>query len=304
MHHITRWGIAGILVLLPVYCIAEQADTLPGPSVGSDPRVGVIANLEAKLPEPAPRHPKAPAVQPPKSRPPEARTPMPVQALPPPPPRADAKPWWSDRLSVGARVYNFELRDTRRSVRGRYSNNNIKGNFIGSVWGLDEEQDYIPRLHFQFMVNPYWGLGITYDQVGAKTVDWGNLEGTETSSDGTVNISGPMAYLTGRYPNSTKTTPFVELGWAQYSASFDTNPAWAATAPGYRFEVDDTRGNFLGFGVDIAIYKRCALSLYYRRMNNAEVDARAYFTPGSRVGRSGAFPMEYDMFGLGVTCWF
>ncbi|MBP7274731.1 MAG: outer membrane beta-barrel protein [Kiritimatiellae bacterium] len=202
------------------------------------------------------------------------------------------------------RCYYFELRDTRRTVRGRRSNSNVRGNFIGSIWGLDEEQDLLPRLHVQYMFMPYFGAGITYDHVGAKTVDWGNEEATRTSSDGTVEIWGPMLYLTGRYPNSTLCTPFAELGWVSYRASFDTSSAWAATAPGYRFEVDDTSGTFFGVGVDVEVHDRWSVSLYYRRMNDAEVDARAYFTPGPRVGRYGAFPMEYTMFGLGATYRF
>lgn len=213
-------------------------------------------------------------------------------------------PWWQGHLVLGARMYMFQLADTRRTVHGQYSNSNVRGNFIGSVWGLDENQDYLPRLNLSYWFNRYVGLGLTYDQVSAKTKDWGNIENTVTSSDGDVNIWGPMVYVSGRAPNSTLCTPFAELGWATYTASFDESASWAATAPGYRFEVDNTSGFYLGLGLDFEINSNWSVDVYWRQMNNAEVDARAYFTPSSRVGRYGAFPMDYDMYGIGVNYHF
>lgn len=212
--------------------------------------------------------------------------------------------WWEGKLVLGARMYNFNLADTRRTTRGRLSNSNVRGNFIGSVWGLDENQNYIPRLNLGYWFTPYLGVGLTYDEVSAATVDWGSVEQTFTSTDGDVNIWGPMLYVTGRAPNSTRCTPFAELGWATYFASFDEDPAWAAAAPGYRFEVDNTTGYFWGLGLDFEINSHWSVDVYWRQMNNAEVEARAYFTTSSRVGRYGAFPMDYDMYGIGVNYHF
>lgn len=212
--------------------------------------------------------------------------------------------WFEGRLELGARIHHFSLRDTRRTVSGRRDNNNIRINFIGSVWGLDEIQDVVPRLFLQYAVTPWCGLGLTYDRIAARTRDWGNVEKTRYGTDGDVRLWGPMIYLFVRYPNPTRFTPRAEAGWIRYFADFDVNPAWAATAPGYRFEVDDTDGYFLALALNLAINNHWHAEAYWRRLYNAEVDARAYFTPGPRVGRYGAFPMEYDMFGLGVTYVF
>lgn len=209
-----------------------------------------------------------------------------------------------DHLEIGARIHHFNLKDTLRSGRNGPANSNIRINFIGSVWGLQENQDYFPRLYAQYALVPFFGIGATYDHVAAKTLDWGNLEKTEIAGDGDVTIYGPLFYLFARYPNSTRFLPFAELGWAYYFANFEETAQWAATAPGYRFEVDDTSGYFLALGVDFALHEKWHANLYWRRMFQAEVNARAYFTPGPRVGRYGAFPMEYEMLGLGVSYRF
>lgn len=212
--------------------------------------------------------------------------------------------WFDGRLELGARIHHFTLRDTRRTRSGRLDNNNVRINFIGSVWGLEEKQDYFPRLFLQYAVVPWFGAGLTYDHVAARTRDWGDVEKTRYGTDGNVHVWGPMLYLFVRYPNSTRFTPKAEAGWVRYFADFDVNPAWAATAPGYRFEVDDTDGYYFAVALDYAINNQWRAQAYWRRLFDAEVDARAYFSTGSRVGRYGAFPMEYDMFGLGVTYAF
>ncbi|HOU20972.1 MAG: hypothetical protein KBC66_05980 [Kiritimatiellae bacterium] len=212
--------------------------------------------------------------------------------------------WYDGRLELGARIHHFTLKDTRRTGSNGRNNNNVRINFIGSVWGLDEIQDYAPRLYIQYRVIPYVGAGLTYDHVAAKTRDWGNVEQTRYGTDGDVHLWGPMLYLFARYPNSTRFTPMAEAGWVRYFADFDVNPAWAAIGPGYRFEVDDTDGYYLALALDYAINDHWHAQAYWRRLYDAEVDARAYFSPGSRVGRYGSFPMEYEMFGLGMSYGF
>lgn len=212
--------------------------------------------------------------------------------------------WGEGRLELGARLHYFTLKDTRRQGPNGPDNNAIRLNFIGSVWGLEEIQDYVPRLYAQYLAMPYFGVGITYDYIAAETRDWGNVEQTRTGTDGDIHIWGPMVYLFVRYPNSTRFTPQTEIGWVRYFADFDVNPAWAATGPGYRFKVDDTDGYYIALALDCAINKQWHAHAYWRRLFDAQVDARAYFTPSSRVGRYGAFPMEYEMFGLGMSYGF
>ena len=208
-------------------------------------------------------------------------------------------------LEFGARIHYFSLKDTRRTTRnGQHDNSNIRGNFIGSVWGLDEIQNYIPRLYLQYAVSPFWGAGITYDSIGAKTKDWRDPINQITSSDGDVTAWGPMLYLFARYPNETRITPLIELGWVHYFADFDEDALWAASGPGFRFEVDNTDGYYLALGLDFDVADNWHVNTYWRRTFDTRVDTRAYFSPGPQVGRYGVFPLEYEMFGLGTSYRF
>ena len=211
-------------------------------------------------------------------------------------------PGLRNHLEVGARIVHFVLEDAEREARsGRPSNLNIEGNYIGSIWGLEEIQDYVPRLYAQYAFIPDLGIGLTYDHLGAKTLDWGDATGTTIAGDGDLEIWGPMLYLFMRYSNSTPFRPYAELGAAYYFASFDETAEWAATAPGYRFEVDDTLGFYLACGVDAAVHESWHVDLYLRYLYGTEVDARAYFKPGSTPGRTGAFPLDYVMAGAGLA---
>lgn len=216
----------------------------------------------------------------------------------------DEIPWISQRLQLGARIHYYNLKDTRRSGPTGVRNNNIRINFIGSLWGLDEIQDYVPRFFIQYAFVPYFGIGATYDHIAAKTLDTPVEIKNYSQGDGDVEVWGPMLYLFARYPNSTRFTPFAEVGWAYYYAHFDESAEWASVGPGYRFEVDDTEGYFLAAGLDFTLNDHWHAQAYWRRLYDAKVDARAYFSTGSRVGRAGAFPMECQMLALGMSYEF
>lgn len=212
--------------------------------------------------------------------------------------------WLDGRLEIGARIQYYNLQDSRRPGPDGLNNNNLQVNYIGSVWGLEEIQDYVPRFYAQYLATPYFGVGLTYDHVAAETRDWSNVEQTRTGSDGDLHVWGPMLYLFARYPNPTRFTPILEAGWVYYFADFKEDANWAAAGPGYRFKVDDTDGYYLALGLDYSVNDRWHVQAYWRRLFEAEVDARAYFYPGSRIHRSGSFPLEYNMYGLGLSYAF
>ena len=207
-----------------------------------------------------------------------------------------------DHLEIGARIVRFDLKDTQRDARsGRPSNFNVEGNFIGSLWGLEEIQDYVPRLYAQYAFIPDLGIGITYDHLGAKTLDWGDLYASTIEGDGDLEVWGPMVYLFMRYSNSTPVRPYAELGGAYYFAQFHESAEWIGGNPGYRFEVDDAFGVYLACGVDVALQESWHMDVYLRYLYGAEVDARAYFKPGAKAGRTGSFPLDYIMAGAGLA---
>lgn len=209
-------------------------------------------------------------------------------------------------FEIGVRSYHYNLRDTRRRGDTGYDNANWYGNinFIGSIWGLDEIQNYLPRLYVQVALTPYAGIGVSYDTIGAKTVDWGNAERTRTATDGSLHLHGGLLYAFLRYPLYFGLQPFCEIGGAWYRSQFTEAATWKATGDGYRMKVDHTKGYFVALGVNVALTDDWALSVYWRRMMDLDVKARAYFDPGPDPNRVGSFPMEYTMFGIGASYVF
>lgn len=209
-------------------------------------------------------------------------------------------------FELGVRCSRSELLDTRRQGPNGLDNANWEGhiNYVGSLWGLDEIQDYLPRLYVQFALNPYTGAGIAYDYLGARTMDWGNAEKTRLGTDGDLHLHGFLYYVFLRYPVIFGITPFCEVGGAWYQAEFRESARWAAIGDGYRFEVDNANGYFLGLGVSAVLPGDWSVNLYWRQMFDVEVGARAYFEPGPKAGRAGSFPMEYRMLGLGAAYHF
>lgn len=210
------------------------------------------------------------------------------------------------QFEIGVRSYHFTLKDTRRLGEFGYDNANWEGNvnFLGSIWGLDAIQDYLPRLYVQFALTPFMGIGISYDQIGAETVDWANADKTRTASDGDLHLKGGLLYAFFRYPLWIGITPFGELGAAWYRSQLTERAVWRSYGEGFRLDVDNARGYFLGLGMNVALTENWALNVYFRQTFDLDVKARAYFSPESTPNRVGAFPMEYRMLGAGVAYLF
>jgi len=208
--------------------------------------------------------------------------------------------WIATRLSVGARFSYFWLQDTRRAGENGYENSNLEGNFLGSLWGLDAEQHAFPSPYLEYRVASGFGLGVTYDQQRAKTLDWANEDHSATAGDGDVEIRGVGVDVTARYRNHTRFEPYANLGFAWYHSHFYESPGWSA--PGRRFVVEDTHGWFVAAGCRVSVGKHVAIDGMYRYSDVADVVARAYLV-GNHY-RGGASPMRSDLLGLGVAYTF
>lgn len=202
------------------------------------------------------------------------------------------------RVEIGARIGAFRLRDRRRSGPRGYDNRNLQVNYIGSVWGLDEEQDSLPRPFIRLLLGPYGGFGLGFDRIRASTVDWGDEEKSYRATDGDLVIQGPMVFGFARFPNASAWTPFAEAGFVFYRADFRADPEWLAHSPGRRFTAGDTSGVTLALGCDYALGDRWAASAFWRWQRGANAEATAYFPPYRP--RSGSFPMDYNMAGIGL----
>jgi opacity protein-like surface antigen len=208
--------------------------------------------------------------------------------------------WISTRLAVGARFTYYRLEDSRRAGENGYDNGNTEGNFLGSLWGLDAQQHYFPNPYVEYRVVSGVGVGVTYDELRARTLDWAGEEQTATAGDGDLEIRGVGVYLLGRYRNRTRFEPYGTLGFAWYRSHFDVSPGWAA--PGRRFEVEDTDGWFVTAGCKMSVARHFAVDVMFRHSHVGAVAARAYFRPNRF--REGAFPMRYDALAIGALYAF
>ena len=214
--------------------------------------------------------------------------------------RGFAERWIATRLSVGARFTYFWLQDTRRAGENGYENSNLDGNFLGSLWGLDAQPHAFPSPYLEYRVVSGFGLGVSYDEARAKTLDWANEDRSATAGDGDVEIRGVGAYVVARYRNRTRFEPYANLGFAWYRSHFYESPGWSA--PGRRFVVEDTDGWFVAAGCSVRLGKHLGIDGMYRYSHVGDVVARAYLV-GNHY-RGGAFPMRNEALGVGLAYTF
>jgi len=195
------------------------------------------------------------------------------------------------RLEVGTRITHLTLLDDTRGTP--YS-----GSFVGTVTQLREDQDFAPvKFYIQYKVKPYFGLGLSYDKVAAEAGDWG-LHGAGTGgSDGTAKLSGPLVYLLGCYPTSTKFTPFCEVGTAFYSASFDYSGTLDKA-----FLLNSAKGFYLAVGCDWDLEEQFSVNVFGRYMHVSDVTGSYYLNDTKQDNI--IFTMSNLTFGLGAKFIF
>ena len=99
-----------------------------------------------------------------------------------------------------------------------------KGSFLGTLNEVHESQNYAPiKVFLQYKITPNFGIGTAYDQFKAAT---GSSPNGEEGGDGTFTLKGMYFYLLGTYPNESRFTPFVELGFVRYSSDFEEKDWW------------------------------------------------------------------------------
>jgi len=207
----------------------------------------------------------------------------------------------SGRLTIGVRASYAWLENDRRSGPNGYDNDNRTGNFLGSLWGLDPKQSYVPLPVAEYRIVSAFGIGAAYDQLRIKTLDWGDAERTWTAGDGDLQLRGAQVFAYGRFANRTRVTPYARVGFAYYWSTFHESPGWAA--PGRHFEVSDTHGWLAGAGLRVALWKGIGLDGCYEHRQLADVKAAVRFTNGGK-GTKGIFPTRHDVAALGLSYKF
>lgn len=215
--------------------------------------------------------------------------------------------WIRGRLAMGARWSHFSLDDTRRLTADGPDNQNVQGNYLGSLWGLDTEQHVLPDPFAEYRIVSSFGLGASYTRQRAKTLDWQqNDPSLPPSGDGDVEIRGLQVYAFGGYPRRTRVKPYAQLGRSRYWSRFFVLPSWTRGNPGRVIQVDNTAGWFFALGARMTFWRHAGLDAFYRRSLIDQVIARSYpdviNTPNRH--RTGAFPMRSKALGVGIAYAF
>jgi hypothetical protein len=206
----------------------------------------------------------------------------------------------SGRLTLGARLSRWWLDESRRYAEDGSLDNGNPGNFLGSLWGLDPKQGWVPLPFVEYRVVSVVGVGVAYDEVRIRTLDWADREQTATAGDGDLRLRGVQAFAFGRWANHTRFTPELRVGWSTYDSAFFEDPRWAL--PGRWFEVENTSGWFLGAGVRVAVAEAVGAELSFEHLALADIPAKAHLSASGH--KNGVFPVRSDVLRLGVSCRF
>ncbi len=204
--------------------------------------------------------------------------------------------WWRNRVEIGTRITSFELTDKQSPP---------DNNFLGSINTLKEDQDYTPtKLYANVWVLEWLGVGLSYEKMGAET--WTEEPGYESYTDGTFELDGPILSLLAAWPNSTRFTPFVEVGQWMMSGSFKANSDWgnAHGIDGYQdLEVAKEKGGFVfGGGCAIQLTRHLEMDVLYRQITaSVEVD---HVLLGTVRASGREFPLDSSWLGLGIKYRF
>jgi len=196
-----------------------------------------------------------------------------------------------NRLAIGLRLSHSWLADSRRYGENGLDNGN-PGNFLGSLWGLDVEQRSVPCPFLEYRVASIVGVGVSYDETRIRTLDWGTDDSGRTfiSGDGDLGLRGVQVYAFARYPNRTRVTPQLRLGWSHYSSAFFEDPAWAQ---GFRsFDVQGTDGWLVAVGVGVRVWRGAGLDVSFEHLALGAVGAKARLGHGGH--KNGEFPVRSD----------
>lgn len=132
------------------------------------------------------------------------------------------------KLQFGTRSVHRLLTNSDSGAKGGTQGS---GTFLGTIYALDEEQNYLPIQPFlTYYANRYIGFELAYDSMEAKTIAYSSWY-SSIKTDGNVRLSGPTLSLLGRYPNATAHTPYAGIGLGFFTGDFDEDPSWQLGYP-------------------------------------------------------------------------
>ncbi len=201
------------------------------------------------------------------------------------------------RLELGTRITFSTLTD---------SESGDDDTFLGTIYGLDEIQNSFPNKVFAgYYFTKNFGIELAYDSIEAETI--APSDETVTKTDGDVSLTGPTVSLVGRYPNSSRFTPYAFIGVGFYSGDFEEADNWASSDSGVTrvMEVDDAVGFLTGAGCSFLFTDHLALdlSLQYTAVE-ADATFNRYQYDVWTLTRYGSFPLDNISVRTGLTYQF
>ena len=224
------------------------------------------------------------------------------------------------RLQIGTRMAVRSLTD---SDSGHEGGTYGSGTYLGTIYAIDEVQDYIPYLFFmKYFFTDYIAAELAYDSVSGETVA-SSIGYSGDKTDGEITLSGPTVSLVAHYPNSTKFNPYASVGIGFYSGDFDEASHWGlgykdpsqyeamgspSTSYGGRTReivIDSEIGLLLGLGCSYSLTENWLIDLSMQ-YTSVDVDATFYgYTNGVQdTEQDGHFPMDNVAFRLGLAYQF
>lgn len=175
------------------------------------------------------------------------------------------------------------------------------GTYFGTINELKPNGEDASALYFQYAPIPYFGIGITSDDMSLATKDGP----TPQETDGDVKVDSDMQYIFFRLPldipeTQLTVTPFIEFGKVEHDVSFDAEPTWAS------------RGNAVTLADDDSTYTAYGIEFTYNIDQNHHISGHAIwrdldlYTTGEYTVADGRAPVPIEMnlnneqFGMGV----
>ena len=221
-------------------------------------------------------------------------------------------PILADHLTVGLRLVSNKLKETSRPADrdgGR--------TFLGYVNELDQQEKTGVRPFVGWQFCPYFGVEFSQDEVAARTRNYNN-----GMSDGILRMSGPVFTAMASYPVTDYLSPYVGIGYAPWSATFEHDDWWrlgydspegyaAAGAPdaplsmGRLIEVEDDSATFFTLGLAVRLHRRARLDVMMRQIDLTS-KARFYhdFSGNKVLEREGEFTMKHSTYGIALSFVF
>lgn len=206
--------------------------------------------------------------------------------------------WKDPSFQVGTRFMQVKLQN---KTRGTPNN----GSFFGTITEISEIQDNTPdKVYLQARLchSPVW-LGVSYDHVSARTMDDGNGDGVADmiGSDGDEEVKGFIPYVQAAWDNTTRFTPYAQIGYAFYQAKFLPN-SWGDNGRRWVEATSSVKGLEFGGGLGVRLYKNLSADLFAKTMKVDDITGE-WHGHGSSGGPF-VMTMSYVAYGAGLSCRF